>query len=93
MGDVLGYARVSTGDQDLAAQRMCLEDAGTLRVFEDVRPGRSMDRAGLQELLAYARSGDTLAVVRLHRLDLAFGLPHLILDRAGGKLHLRLHDR
>ena len=39
-----------------------------IRVFTDVRSGRSMDRPGLTALLDYARSGDTLAVVRLDRL-------------------------
>ena len=65
MGDVLGYARVSTGDQDVAGQTMRLEQIGAIRVFTDVRSGKSMDRPGLKELLAYARKGDTLAVVRL----------------------------
>ncbi len=37
-------------------------------MFTDVRSGRTMDRPGLAELLAYARPGDTLAVVRLDRL-------------------------
>ncbi len=68
MGDVLGYARVSTGDQDVAGQTMRLEHAGAIRVFTDVRSGKSMDRPGLTELLAFARRGDTLAVVRLDRL-------------------------
>lgn len=68
MGDVLGYARVSTGDQDVAGQTMRLEQAGAIRVFTDVRSGKTMDRPGLAELLAYARKGDTLAVVRLDRL-------------------------
>jgi DNA invertase Pin-like site-specific DNA recombinase len=68
VGDVLGYARVSTGDQDVAGQTMRLEQAGAIRVFTDVRSGKSMDRPGLTELLAYARKGNTLAVVRLDRL-------------------------
>jgi DNA invertase Pin-like site-specific DNA recombinase len=68
MGDVLGYARVSTGDQDVTGQTMRLNEAGAIRVFTDVRSGKSMDRPGSQELLAYARKGDTLAVVRLDRL-------------------------
>ena len=55
MGDVLGYARVSTGDQDVAGQTMRLEHAGAIRIFSDVRSGKSMDRPGLAELLAYAR--------------------------------------
>src|SRR3954470_19633501 len=68
MGEMLGYARVSTGDQDVAGQTLRLERAGAIRVFTDVRSGKSMDRPGLAELLACARRGDTLAVVRLDRL-------------------------
>jgi DNA invertase Pin-like site-specific DNA recombinase len=68
MGDVLGYARVSTGDQDVAGQTTRLEQIGAIRVFTDVRSGKSMDRPGLKDLLAYARKGDTLAIVRLDRL-------------------------
>jgi DNA invertase Pin-like site-specific DNA recombinase len=68
MGDVLGYARVSTGDQDVAGQTLRLEQAGAIKVFTDVRSGKSMDRPGLDALLAYARKGDILAVVRLDRL-------------------------
>lgn len=68
MGDMLGYARVSTGDQDVAAQAMRLKQAGAIKVFTDVRSGRTMDRPGLTALLDYARRGDTLAIVRLDRL-------------------------
>ena len=68
MGDILGYARVSTGDQDVAGQTMRLEKAGAIKIFTDVISGKSMERPGLAELIAYARKGDTLAVVRLDRL-------------------------
>jgi DNA invertase Pin-like site-specific DNA recombinase len=68
MGDILGYARVSTNDQDVAGQTMRLTQAAAIKVFTDVRSGRTMDRPGLDALLAYARKGDTLAVVRLDRL-------------------------
>lgn len=68
MGQILGYARVSTGDQDVAGQVLRLEGAGAIRIFTDVKSGKSMDRPGLAELLAYARPGDTLAIVRLDRL-------------------------
>jgi hypothetical protein len=44
LGDILGYARVSTGDQDVAGQSLRLTGAGAIRVFTDVRSGRSMDR-------------------------------------------------
>src|SRR6195952_567768 len=73
MTGILGYARVSTGDQDVAGQTMRLTQAGAIKVFTDVRSGRSMDRPGLKELLAYARKGDTLAVVRLDRLGRSLG--------------------
>jgi predicted site-specific integrase-resolvase len=63
IGDILGYARVSTGDQDVAGQTMRLTEAGAIKVFTDVRFGRTMERPGLAALLAYARNGDTLAVV------------------------------
>ncbi len=65
LGGILGYARVSTGDQDVAGQTMRLEQAGAIKMFTDVRSGKSMDRPGLAELLAFAREGDILAVVRL----------------------------
>lgn len=65
---ILGYARVSTGDQDVAGQTMRLKEAGAIKVFTDIKSGRTMDRPGLAELLAYARAGDTLAIVRLDRL-------------------------
>lgn len=68
MGAILGYARVSTGDQDVAGQTLRLEQAGAIKMFTDVRSGKSMDRPGLADLIAYARAGDTLAIVRLDRL-------------------------
>jgi len=68
MAHILGYARVSTDDQDLDGQKQRLATIGALRVFEDVVSGKTFDRPGLKELLGYVRPGDTLAVVRLDRL-------------------------
>jgi DNA invertase Pin-like site-specific DNA recombinase len=73
VGDILGYARVSTGDQDVAGQTLRLIQAGAIKVFSDVRSGKTMERPGLEALLAYAREGDTLAVVRLDRLGRSLG--------------------
>ena len=67
-GDVLGYARVSTPDQDLSGQIERLRQEGAVRVFEDVVSGRTFDRPSLAALFDYARPGDTLAVIRLDRL-------------------------
>lgn len=68
MTGILGYARISISDQDVAGQSMRLTEAGAIKIFTDVRSGRTMDRPGLVELLAYSRNGDTLAVVRLDHL-------------------------
>ncbi len=51
MGAILGYARVSTSDQDVAGQTMRLTEAGAIKVFGDVRSGRTMERPGLEALL------------------------------------------
>ena len=73
MGGILGSARVSTGDQDVTGQTLRLTQAGAIKVFTDVRSGRSMERPGLDALLAFARDGDALAVVRLDRLGRSLG--------------------
>ncbi len=95
MGDILGYARVSTGDQDAAGQTMRLEQAGAIRVFTDVRSGKSMDRPGLAELLTFARVGDTLAVVRLDRLGRSLGEMLTVVDqlKARGIALLSLEEK
>ena len=63
----------STGDQDVAGQTRRLTQTGAIKVFSDVRSGRTLERPGLEALLAYAREGDTLAVVRLDRLGRSLG--------------------
>lgn len=67
-GDILGYARVSTPDQDVTGQVTRLKEAGAIRVFEDVVSGKQFDRPGLNTLLDQARPGDSLAITRLDRL-------------------------
>ena len=73
---LIGYARVSTADQDTALQTDALRKAGCERVFEDTVSGVKADRPGLAAALAYLRDGDVLAVWRLDRLGRS--LPHLI---------------
>lgn len=68
MADILGYARVSTQQQDLESQRNRLKEVGAIRIFEDVISGKIFDRPGLEALIAYARPNDLLCVVRLDRL-------------------------
>jgi DNA invertase Pin-like site-specific DNA recombinase len=72
----IGYARVSTVDQDPALQLDALASAGCGKVFEDRASGARADRAGLRSALEYAREGDVLIVWKLDRLGRS--LPHLI---------------
>jgi DNA invertase Pin-like site-specific DNA recombinase len=73
---LIGYARVSTAEQDTALQTDALRKAGCERIFEDTVSGVKADRHGLAAALAYLRDGDVLAVWRLDRLGRS--LPHLI---------------
>ncbi len=68
MPATLGYARVSTPDQDIAGQVMRLKTGGAVRTFEDVVSGKVFERPGLKAMLEYARGGDAIMVVRLDRL-------------------------
>lgn len=68
MGAVVGYARVSTGQQDYAAQVDRLTGAGASKIFTEKRSGLDGDRPVLGECLRYVRDGDTLLVTKLDRL-------------------------
>ncbi len=65
---LIGYARVSTDDQNLNLQRDALKQAGCSRIYEDRLSGTKVGRPGLTKALEVARSGDVLVVWRLDRL-------------------------
>src|SRR5271170_2503419 len=65
---LLGYARVSTVDQNLALQRDALCEAGCQRIFTEQMSGAVTDRPALHDALEFARSGDTVIVWKLDRL-------------------------
>ena len=73
---LIGYARVSTVEQDTALQTDALRKAGCDKIFEDTVSGAKAERPGLAAALAYVREGDALVVWRLDRLGRS--LPHLI---------------
>ena len=76
MGHLLGYARVSTTDQDATLQVDALTAAGCYRVFVDTISGSLDQRPELTKLLDQLRPGDTLVVWRLDRLGRS--IRHLI---------------
>ena len=65
---LIGYARVSTDDQDLRLQRAALKDAGCRRTFEEKVSGAQRVRPELARMLDQIRDDDVVVVTRLDRL-------------------------
>ena len=76
VGELLGYARVSTTDQSADAQSEALSAAGCSRVWTETASGATTSRPQLSDLFSHLRRGDTLVVWRLDRLGRS--LPHLL---------------
>jgi DNA invertase Pin-like site-specific DNA recombinase len=64
----IGYARVSTEDQDLRLPLAALKDAKCRRVFQEKKSGTRADRPELRRMMDQLREGDTVVVWRLDRL-------------------------
>jgi DNA invertase Pin-like site-specific DNA recombinase len=85
---LIGYARVSTQEQNLDLQKDALNGIGCGRIFTDTASGAKAERPGLTAALEHCRDGDTLVVWKLDRLGRS--LPHLVetvrelLDRGVG---------
>jgi len=65
---LIGYARVSTHDQEPAMQLDALQEMGCEKVFTEKASGAQRERSQLKAALDYMRSGDTLVVWKLDRL-------------------------
>ena len=65
---LIGYARVSTHDQNLDLQIEALTKAGCQKIFNDKTSGSRAERPGLSKALEILRDGDTLVVWKLDRL-------------------------
>jgi DNA invertase Pin-like site-specific DNA recombinase len=76
MGKKIGYARVSTSDQDLDLQVRELKAAGCKQVLTDRVSGTKSERPGLDSCLKAIKKGDTLVVWRLDRLGRS--MQHLV---------------
>jgi len=72
----IGYARISTVDQNLELQTDALEKAGCEKIFTDQASGARDDRKGLIDAIEFCRKGDSLVVWKLDRLGRS--LKHLI---------------
>lgn len=66
---LIGYARVSTNEQDTTAQSSALKTAGCERIFREKATGGRWNRPELQKLLDHLRKGDVLVVWKLDRLS------------------------
>ena len=64
----IGYARVSTGLQNLNLQEYQLNQYGCEKIFSDHISGSKSKRPGLDKAIEFARAGDTIVVWRLDRL-------------------------
>ena len=73
---LIGYARISTHDQNLDLQKDALEKAGCKKIYVEQMSGSSRIRPELEKTLEMLRNGDTLVVWRLDRLGRS--LKHLI---------------
>jgi DNA invertase Pin-like site-specific DNA recombinase len=79
-GQKVGYARVSSKDQNLERQTAALRKEKCFRIFTDTGSGSSTDRPGLDGALGYVRPGDQLAVTSMDRLARSLIDLHRLVD-------------
>ncbi len=65
---LIGYARISTPEQNLQTQIDLLKEHGCQQIYSDIASGVREDRKGLLEMLAYLRAGDVVVVYKTDRI-------------------------
>lgn len=92
---LVGYARVSTTDQDLTHQIAVLTSAGCRKIFSEKMTGtRKEGRQALDDCLDYLREGDTLVVTRIDRLSRSLrDLQNLVHELEGQNIKLRATEQ
>jgi DNA invertase Pin-like site-specific DNA recombinase len=86
----IGYARVSTVDQNLTLQLDALKDSGCSQIFQDQMSGTRTDRPGLLEAMSHLREDDTFVVWKLDRLGRGVkGLVDLVAELESRKVHFQ----
>lgn len=79
-GEKVGYARVSSKDQNLERQTELLRKEGVFSLYEDRMTGSTRQRPGLEEALRYVRKGDQLIVTSMDRLARSLSDLYSIVD-------------
>src|SRR6202140_1945245 len=80
---LIGYARVSTNDQETATQVAALKAAGFERIYREKASGGRWDRPELHKILDQLRKGDVLVVWKLDRLSRSLRDVLIIMERLG----------
>ena len=92
---LIGYARVSTTDQDLTIQHAALKSAGCKKIFSEKKSGTQQEgRTQLDACLDYLRESDTLIVTRIDRLSRSLrDLQNLAHDLKENGIHLKATEQ
>ena len=87
---LIGYARISTQDQNLTLQHDALMQAGCEKIYDDKISGTRIERTGLNHALEVLRAGDTLVVWKLDRLGRSVkGLVDLVSSLEKKHIHFK----
>ncbi len=91
---LVGYARVSSKDQDFELQVESLKKAGCTKIFSEKISGTKRDRPELEKCLDYLREGDTLLVTRIDRLARSLrDLQNLVHELKNDSIELKAIDQ